>query len=88
MANEENQREAQEALDQWGKFLSSPSWARIKYLIQAQVDGRMPSILAPLNGTEDIYSQEFLKGEIAGIRLMEAIPHLEIERLTPIAEGE
>jgi hypothetical protein len=51
---------------------SSPGWKRLQEISRVQVEGRTNSIL--LNPTENAYAQEYLKGEIQGMKTLLAIP--------------
>lgn len=62
-------------------LVKSRGWVRLNSLAEAQVKTRTANALKPLGQNSTPYEAEFLKGEIAGIRLFMQLPDLAIESL-------
>ncbi len=64
---------------------SSPGWKRLLEITRVQVEGRTNSIL--LKPTESAYEQEYLKGEIQGMKTLLAIPVSLVEDASAIIDS-
>lgn len=64
---------------------SSPGWKRLQEISRVQVEGRTNSIL--LKPTESAYEQEYLKGEIQGMKTLLAIPVSLVEDASAIIDS-
>ena len=64
------------------ELLEHPAWARIATIIDGQVNERTRLVMnTQLQSLEQALGQEFMKGEVSGIKLIKSLPELEIERL-------
>jgi len=59
----------QAEIDDLRELLGSRGFSRLQAVAQAQVDLRVQRVLRPLTSLEDLFQQESLKGEIAGLKL-------------------
>ena len=75
-------RDAQEQLAQLQGLLKLASWHTLHALAQQQLTTRIDAvILNPASGADGVYAQEYMKGEIAGIKLFLQMPQLLIDQL-------
>lgn len=52
-----------------------PGWIRLKEIVEGQVSARMGSVLfRVLEDQNSVFAQEYMKGEIQGLRLVLALP--------------
>lgn len=57
------------------ELLSSPGWDLLVEVVEAQTSIRKDVILLTALETSDkVYAQEFMKGEVAGMRLLVQLP--------------
>lgn len=82
-------REALKTKAAYEGLLKSRGWLMLVETMKVQIDARVNNlILTPLNGAEhNIYSQEFAKGEVAGIKLVLALAQQQVEMSKDIAES-
>lgn len=77
----ETVRDMQEALAQMQGLLKLPGWKLILGLAEEQLTGRIDAvILNPVSGVDGTLNQEYLKGEISGIKLFCKMPEILIEQ--------
>ena len=51
----------------WEKLIESAEWSQLVSILQGQVDGMQNLILfSPLRGADEVYAQEYMKGQIEG----------------------
>ena len=63
-------------------LVKSRGWAHLGELLKAQVHNRVQSVVrSPLATLDEAVGKEFMKGEISGIELFQAIPDIEISEL-------
>lgn len=81
-------RELQEVLSDLNALVESRGWKRLQKITAAQIETRRNGYEAkPLKSLDETLEQEFLKGEVVGIRTFIQLPYDEIEDLqTQIAE--
>jgi len=61
---------------------ASPAWATLLSLLESQEQMRVGEVLlSPLTSADAVYRQEFMKGEIAALRLVKNLPALAAEAL-------
>ena len=71
------------------QLLKSPGWELLVKHAQAQIQTRTDTvILTPLESTGKVTQQEFQKGEIAGMRLLIALPESLIETVKAILDKQ
>lgn len=73
-----------------GELLSlvkSQAWALLGSDIDEQIQGREDTVHDPLPNSEAIYLQEYMKGEIAGLRTAWGYPSVMIDQLTAYIEA-
>lgn len=79
---EEVQVSMSEQVEEWNTLLRCKAWKWLESILQQQAAGRVNQILLqPLTSADDVFQQEFMKGEVASLRLVPQLPALEIERL-------
>ena len=78
--------EQEEELSDLRSLVKSRGWDRLVKIAEAQCENRQITLLAPLDSANP-YPQEFMKGEIAGIRLFLRLPGITIEQLTKDMES-
>lgn len=77
----EDRRDYESALLDFKAMLKTKGWKRLLEIGKGQQEVRKHSvILTPLKLIDDALSQEFMKGEYAGIGLLLAIPETEISK--------
>lgn len=75
-------RELQEVLSDLNSLVDSRGWKRLMQIAQAQIETRRNNYEAkPLKAIDETLEQEFLKGEVTGIRTFCQLPTDEIEDL-------
>ena len=89
----EEQKEArahpQDVLSSYATLIRSDGWARLVALMEVQIAERRNQIeLAPAKGDADIYNQEYMKGEIAALRLFMQLPQSEIDQARALLEHD
>ncbi len=77
--------EAVKVKQEMQSLISSPGWKRLQEISKTQVEGRTNSIL--LKPTESAYEQEYLKGEIQGMKTLLAIPVSLVEDASAIIDS-
>ncbi len=77
--------EANKIKGEMTNLISSPGWKRLLEITKTQVEGRTNSIL--LKPTESAYEQEYLKGEIQGMKTLLAIPVTLVEDAKAIIDS-
>lgn len=65
-------------------LVSSPAWAHLGKIAEAQANTRIAQILGPKEGLPKDTNAEFLKGEIAGMQTLLALP----ENIIDIMQAE
>lgn len=83
--NQERLSEAVKIKREMESLISSPGWKRLVEISRNQVDGRTNSIL--LKPTESPYEQEYLKGEIQGMKTLVSIPGNLVEDAAAIIDS-
>lgn len=78
---EDPQEDPREQLSDLQDLVRSRGWVRLSSIAEAQVKTRTNNALKPLDQNSTPYQAEFLKGEIAGIRLFMQLPQIAIEAL-------
>ena len=69
--------EAIKIKNEMSNLISSPGWKRLIAAAGSQVEGRTNSVI--LEPTKNPYEQEYLKGEIHGIKAFMQIPSIILE---------
>lgn len=68
-------RDAIEQRNSFADLLRSPGWDALSKVISAQIEQRRNRFeLVPLESLDEVYAQEFLKGELATLRLILSLP--------------
>lgn len=57
----------------------SPGWVGLLEVLEEQIKTRQHALCQPARTEEKQYEAEFIKGEIAGMRLFAKIPSLRVE---------
>jgi len=71
-----------EEKEEWEELLRSPAWKRLETMMQEQAGGRVNQIvMSPLETADSVFNQEFMKGEVAALRLVSQLPQLQIQQL-------
>ncbi len=83
--DQERLSEAVKIKTEMSNLISSPGWKRLQDISRTQVEGRTNSIL--LKPTESAYEQEYLKGEIQGMKTLLAIPVTLVEDAMAIIDS-
>lgn len=77
-----DKRELQEELSQLRGLVKLPAWEKLMRYASEQLTGRIDNIiLNPVNGADDTLKQEYLKGEVSGIKLFTKMPEILIAEL-------
>ncbi len=78
----EDKRDLQEELAQMRGLVKLPAWAKLMQYANEQLTGRIDAIiLNPVESADATLSQEYLKGEVSGIRLFTKMPEILIAEL-------
>jgi hypothetical protein len=70
-----------ELLSQLRGLVRSPAWDRLCEFAREQIANRQNEVNAPLGDAGRIYQQEFMKGELAGIKLFTEMPQMIVDDL-------
>lgn len=73
-----------EQLSDLSQLLRSRGWARLHSIAEAQAKNRTAQVLGPGGGD----AKEYMKGEIAGIRLFMQLPETALENIKQQLEEE
>lgn len=66
----------------WETLLAHDAWKKLHQLMSEQAASRINHVvLTPLQSMDEALATEFMKGEVAALRLIMEMPGLEIERL-------
>jgi len=77
-----DKRELQEELSQLRGLVKHPAWERLMHYAAGQLTGRIDAIiLNPVDGADLTYKQEYMKGEVSGIKLFTKMPEILIAEL-------
>lgn len=68
------------------QLVQSAGWAALVEIAKAQVATRQGAVGQPLKKLDDVYEQEFRKGEIVGMQTLIAIPTTLLESSKDILE--
>jgi len=78
-----DKREVQEELALVRGLIKHSAWGQLMEIASKQLTTRTDNIiLVPVTGADACFGQEFMKGEIAGIRLFMNLPRILEEQLT------
>lgn len=67
----------------WEALTNHGAWKLLQNIGAEQMSGRIDQIvLTPLKTVDEALSTEFMKGEVAAIRLFLKMPELQVEQLT------
>jgi hypothetical protein len=86
---EEERLEAAKAKREMEEMMAMPGWKRLEQIASVQVESRSNQVL--LSPTESPLTQEYLKGEVNGIRSFVKIPGVVVEeakRIIALANEE
>lgn len=80
-------------MHQWSQdLLKSVGWARLSELANAQIEARRNMILAPEHEKPQVngkpVTEEFLKGEISGIRSFLQLPEVLVETTSEVIKSQ
>lgn len=64
------------------ELIKSPGWAQLVDYAEKQMNARRINVEGPSGGLDGCITQEYEKGEIAGIRLFLNIPAVAMEQFT------
>ncbi|UCE50136.1 MAG: hypothetical protein JSW47_08235 [Phycisphaerales bacterium] len=74
-------REMQEEYSNFKMLIDNVGWDRLMIVAEKQIENRMPSALDKTESLLSILTNEYEKGEIAGIRLFMQLPGIAIEQI-------
>jgi hypothetical protein len=75
-------RELQEQLAQLAGLTKHPAWALVMKIAEEQLTGRIDNImLNPVATVDATLQQEYLKGEVSGIKLFCRLPQILMDTL-------
>ena len=83
---EEERIEAARAKRQMEEMVATAGWKRLCEIAEAQAQGRSNEVL--LKATDNAYAQEYMKGEVNGIRSFLKIPSVVIETSKQLIEQD
>lgn len=84
----ETRRQYDNALQDFKELKETKGWKRFLEIAKAQQEVRKHAvILVPLEHLDEALSQEFMKGEYAGIGLLLAIPETEISKYAELIKA-
>jgi hypothetical protein len=67
----------------WETLVNHGAWKLLQEIATEQMSGRIDQVvLTPLKSMDEALMTEFMKGEVAAIRLFLKMPELQIEQLT------
>lgn len=55
-----------------------PGWEKLTEIVRGQIEARMGQVLQVLESESAVFAQEYMKGEIQGLRLMLALPEVQM----------
>lgn len=85
---DERRKEAQKQKKAITALLSSEGWHTLLETIKGQERSRHDEfLLKPLEDGNAVYRQEFLKGEIAALRMVMALPELIVEAAQTVLDA-
>ena len=80
---QDNLEQALAARTDLQRLLRSEGWARLAKIAEEQIVGRRDKFeLSPLKAMDEVLEEQFMKGEISGIRFILALPETSVETLT------
>ena len=76
-----NLGEAEGLLIEFQNLTKSRAWELLVEDALAQIEGREETVHAPLPSMDELYTREYLKGEISGMYTILGYPQLAVENL-------
>jgi hypothetical protein len=84
-----DKRDLQEELAQFRGLVLLPAWRQLMDYAAQQLTGRIDTIiLNPVESADRTYQQEYLKGEVSGIKLFTKMPEILIAELEDALNSE
>lgn len=78
----EELRRLQDEASLWRALTDSQGWRQLKEVMEAQRNTRIGMVGGqPIRSMADVFPQEFMKGEAAGIGLVLQLPYVQMEVL-------
>jgi len=78
--------ESTKAKEAYAALLRSPGWAMLSAIVNAQIAARVDQImLRPVHDGEGA-AQEYMKGEVSGLKLILKYPEIELAQHSAVVE--
>ena len=88
----EEDQEEQQLREEFRALVKSPAWGRLSSAADAQIVSRERMILAPSHEKAEVngkpVSEDYLKGEISGIRSFLLLPTILIENANEVLKSQ
>ncbi len=79
----------QEQKELWASLQAHAGWKALAALVEEQMSTRINGILFhPLTSNDEVLGEQYVKGEVAAMRLFIELPRLEEERVSEELQKE